>query len=55
MYLPLSDDKHRFVRDSFKKSTLEIQDNVRDKIQSEKKIQEFFPPQKQASICPRQL
>ena len=41
MYVPHSDDRHQFVRDS-SKSTLEIRDNVQDKIQSEKKSENFF-------------
>ena len=37
MYVPLSDDKHQFVRDSSKKCT-----GHRDKIQSEMKSEDFF-------------
>ena len=39
MYIPLSDGKHRFVRDS-SKTTLEIWDNIQDKIFSDNL---FFP------------
>ena len=35
MYVPLGDDKHRFVRDS-SFCTLEIQDNIRDNFFSDK-------------------
>ena len=42
MYVPLSDDKHRFVRDN-SKSALESETNsVQDKMQSEKISENFF-------------
>ena len=46
MYIPLSDDKHRFVRDNSKRA-LEIQDKIQFKTNSvREKVREFFFPTK---------
>ena len=43
MFIPLSDDKHQFVRDNLKKHIGNLRQNsVRDKIQSETKSKNFF-------------